>query len=628
MCGLAGFYTTLNNDNYTHILESMIDAIHHRGPDSEDTQVFSDRNNGIVGLGHKRLSIIDLSVNGKQPMTSVSGKTTIVFNGEVYNYQPLRAQLESEGWNFRTNTDTEVILNLYEKYGEQCLQHLNGMFAFAIYDREKDLLFIARDRLGIRPLFYMHEPGSAFVFASEIKSIFQFPGIHKSVNSSALIDYTRNRYVSNPETIYEGMMKLEPGSYLIYTQGQLTKKKYWDITNFEKRDLSFSDAQIELDQLLQDSIRLRMISDVPVGAYLSGGLDSSLIVAMMAQNSNQPIKTFSVGLENSQYNELGYAKAVADLFKTDHHEFVISPKDFRDSLYQVVHFRDAPSSETADIPMLLMSHQAKKDVSVVLTGEGCDELFGGYPKYAYDQLTHTTWGKFVFNNSLISKMVNSLPYSFRKAKLAYNSLSIQDDRKRYRNWFASFSESQADSLLSDEFKHKYLSEAISHSPVINGITNLDKMQYYDMKYWLTDNLLERGDRTMMAASIEGRLPFLDYRLAEFAFRLKESYKIRGFNRKYIVKKVADKYLPNHIINRKKIGFYMPIADWFRNDMKDFVTDHLLSSTFFNRGIFNKNKVEDMVKAHINGVTNHEKEIWMLLNLEIWFRSSIDRGIHT
>ncbi|WP_219834871.1 asparagine synthase (glutamine-hydrolyzing) [Paenibacillus sp. R14(2021)] len=628
MCGIAGFYTSMRHDAYTNVLESMIDAIHHRGPDADSTQVITSGEEGIIGLGHKRLSIIDLSENGKQPMTSTSGKSTIVFNGEIYNYQPLREQLIQEGWSFRTQTDTEVILNLYEKHGEDCLHYFNGMFAFAIYDHVRDQLFMARDRLGIRPLFYKHEPGTAFIFASEIKSIFQFPGARKAVNRPALAEYTSNRYVSNPETVYDGVMKLEPGMSLTLRGEQITKRKYWDITHFEKWNIPFDEALSRLDELMQDSVRLRMISDVPVGAYLSGGLDSSLIVALMAQNSSMPINTFSVGLENSQYNELGYAKAVADLYKTNHHEFVINPQDFRDSLYQVVHFRDAPSSETADIPMLLMSMQAKKKVSVVLTGEGCDELFGGYPKYAYDRLTSSALGKMAFNNPLIARIVNTLPYSFRKAKLAYNSLSIPDDVKRYKNWFASFSEAQTNSLLSEEYKLTYLNQPAGEGPIIHGLTNLDRMQYFDMRYWLTDNLLERGDRTMMAASIEGRLPFLDYRVAELAFRLKESYKIKGFNRKYIVKQLASKYLPAQIINRKKIGFYMPIADWFRNEMKDFVTDHLLSSTFFNRGIFNKDKIKELVKAHMDGVTNHEKEIWMLLNLEIWFRSSIDRGLHT
>ena len=335
---------------------------------------------------------------------------------------------------------------------------------------------MARDRLGIRPLFYKHEPGTAFIFASEIKSIFQFPGARKAVNSPALAEYTSNRYVSNPETVYDGVMKLEPGMSLTLKGEQITKRKYWDITQFEKWNIPFDEALNRFDELMQDSVRLRMISDVPVGAYLSGGLDSSLIVALMAQNSSMPINTFSVGLENSEYNELGYAKAVADLYKTNHHEFVINPKDFRDSLYQVVHFRDAPSSETADIPMLLMSMQAKKKVSVVLTGEGCDELFGGYPKYAYDRLTSSLLGKMAFNNPVLAKIVNTLPYSFRKAKLAYNSLSIPDDVKRYKNWFASFSEAQANNLLSEEYKQTYLNQQPGGGPIIHGLTNLDRMR--------------------------------------------------------------------------------------------------------------------------------------------------------
>ncbi|RUS42614.1 asparagine synthase (glutamine-hydrolyzing) [Cohnella sp. AR92] len=624
MCGLAGFHTRVPRGDYAEVLASMIEEIHHRGPDSDHLELIEPPSGGVIGLGHKRLSIIDLSDNGIQPMTSASGKTTIIFNGEIYNYRELRERLTQEGMTFRTGTDTEVILNLYEKFGEDCLRHLNGMFAFAIYDRDKDQIFVARDRLGVRPLFYSYEPGSHFAFASELKSLFLFPSVIRSINYGALIGYMRNRYASYPDTVYDGLRKLEPGHYLIYRQGQLTNVRYWDIERFDKTDMSFEEAQEELDRLLRDSIRLRMISDVPFGAYLSGGLDSSLIVAIMSQMSGQPVKTFSVGLENSRYNELGYAKVVSDLYRTDHQEFIINSKDFRDTIYKVIHYRDAPASETADIPMLLMSQQAKKKVSVVLTGEGCDELFGGYPKYAFDGLRQTFWGRQVFNNSAVSGLVNRLPYSFRKAKLAYSSLSIQDDVKRYNNWFASFSEDQVGALLSPGFKDAHYPAFSAREFEIRGHSNLDRMLYYDTKYWLSDNLLERADRMMMAASIEGRVPFLDYRLAEFAFRLKDSYKVRGMRRKFIVKKAAEKYLPKSIIHRKKIGFYMPIADWFRTEMKDFVTDHLLSSAFRNRGIFQADKVESMLNAHLNGITNHEKEIWMLLNLEIWLRTSIDR----
>ncbi|AFC27791.1 asparagine synthetase [Paenibacillus mucilaginosus 3016] len=624
MCGIAGFCTSDANQARPEILQAMIEEIHHRGPDNHGIRFYPGDRQEVIGLGHKRLSIIDLSDNGKQPMASVSGNTSIVFNGEIYNYHTIRRELEAEGWTFRTGTDTEVILNLYEKYGEGCLRHLNGMFAFAIYDHRKKQLFIARDRFGVRPLYYSLRGGKGLAFASELKALWKFPGVKKEVRFGALYQYARKRYVDHPDTIFEGIEKLKPGHYLIYKEGKAELKEYWDIDNFEELPLSFDDAVEELDALLLDSIRLRMISDVPVGAFLSGGLDSSLIVAMMAKYSALPIKTYSVGFEDERYSELGFARQVAERFGTDHTELKVSASDFAQHLYQAVTYRDAPLSESADVPMYMLSRMAKKDVSVILTGEGSDELFAGYPKYAYDRFAKAPWFRGLLKNPLAAAAINALPYSARKAKLAYHTLCIDDDRQRYDRWFSSIGEEAARTLFTREFQEQYLGSREERQPsVLKGTTNMNRMQYQDVKYWLSDNLLERGDRMVMAASVEGRLPFLDYRVGEFAFRLPEHYRIRGMERKYIVKKLAERYLPKELIYRKKIGFYVPVGDWFRNELKDFVGEHLLSDTFRSRGIFEAGKVEEMFSAHSRGTVNYEKELWTLLNLEIWFRACID-----
>lgn len=621
MCGIAGFCIHGELSDGDAILRDMIQEIHHRGPDADGWCLYDSPGNGRIGLGHKRLSIIDLTANGNQPMDSVSQKLSVIFNGEIYNYQVLRQQLEQDGYQFRTNTDTEVILNMYEKYGEKCLQHFNGMFAFAIYDRSKDQIFLARDRLGIRPLYY-YSGSRTLVFASEIKALLKHPSVPRRVNHSALYQYVQFRYVQNPETIFEGIRKLEPGHFMVIRDSQVTITKYWDIESFDKRPgADLQESMQMLDQAMENSVKLRMISDVPFGAYLSGGIDSSLIVALMSQNSSYPVKTFSVGFNESQYSELPYAQQIARLFKTDHHELVISHKDVIDNIYPAVWFRDAPVSESSDIPILALSREAKKTVSVILTGEGSDELFAGYPKYAYDGLAQTKVFDIFLRNRLAGALVNSLPYQFRKAKLAYNTMQNQDDLERFDNWFAAVRSDQISKLFAGSFRDAY--PLVKTDRELKGKTHLDKMMYHDVKYWLTDDLLERGDKMLMAASIEGRVPFLDFNVVELAFQIQDKFKIKRLERKYIVKRMAEKYIPKNIIYRKKVGFYIPIGDWFRSELKDMVGDHLLSERFRQRGIFDPQEIEKMVTMHFNGVQNFEKEIWMLLNLEVWFRTFID-----
>ncbi len=437
------------------------------------------------------------------------------------------------------------------------------------------------------------------------------------------MEYVQSRYIKNPDTIFRNIRKLPPGYSLTFEDSGLQIKKYWDIEDFTKlHQMDDQSALEELERAMEESVKLRMISDVPFGAFLSGGLDSSLVVALMSQYSDYPVNTFSVGFNDPEHSELPYARTIADLFKTNHHELVITHKDIMDNLYEAVWHRDAPVSETADIPMMLLSKEAKKSVSVILTGEGSDEVFGGYPKYAYDHLAKSMVYRNLFKNRLASYVVNHLPYGFRKVKSAYNTLLEEDDLKRYDRWFASYRRENVTGLFSREYLIHHGNKE-GRQIKIKGSTNLDMMLYYDIKYWLSDNLLERGDKMLMAGSIEGRLPFLDFNLVELAFRFDDRLKIRKMNRKFIIKRLAQKYIPEKIINRKKVGFYIPIGDWFRKDLKDFVYDHLLSSKFSQRGIFNGEEVKRIVDLHCGSKVNYEKEIWMLLNLEIWFRRFID-----
>ncbi|MDP4183490.1 MAG: asparagine synthase (glutamine-hydrolyzing), partial [Bacillota bacterium] len=542
------------------------------------------------------------------------------FNGEIYNYKALRKKLEAEGYRLRTQTDTEVILGMYELYGAKCLDYFNGMFAFAIFDRKEDKLFIARDRVGIRPLYYFNNQ-NGFAFASEIKALLKCPFVKRAVNKNVIGQYVQFRYVDNPSTLFDGVLKLEPGHYMMYDGKNINIQKYWDVEVFEKNQGSLEENLIALEALLEESVKLRMISDVSLGAFLSGGIDSSLIVALMAKLSNAPVKTFSVGFKDSNYSELPYAKSIADKFKTDHHELYISHKDIMDNLYSAVWHRDAPVSESSDIPILLLSREAKKKVSVILTGEGSDEIFAGYPKYAFDKYSKAFWFKTFFNNSPMSSIVNSLPYKYRKIKLAYNTLRIENDLERFASWFSSFRRDSVNKLFTDDFINN--NHSASGYSQIKGVSDLDKMMYLDLKYWLTDNLLERGDKMLMSASVEGRVPFLDFNVVEQAYRIKDSFKIHGNCRKYIVKKLAEKYIPAENIYRKKVGFYIPVGDWFRRELRDFVYDHLMSRRFIERGIFKPSEIENIVVSHCSGKQNYEKELWMLINLEIWFRSYID-----
>lgn len=620
MCGIAGFYTKKNNLNFIDILDRMSSVIIHRGPDDSGMKIINTESNGVIGFAFRRLSILDLSINGRQPMESESGLITIMFNGEIYNYRELRDELIKDGFTFRSHTDTEVIIKLYQKHGEKCLMFLNGMFAFVIYDQERDILFIARDRLGVKP-FYYHHDNDNFVFASEVKSLIQHPGVKCKVNYRAIGEYLHSRYVKNPQTIFEGIKKLQPGHYMVLTNNNIKIKKYWDIEYNKKKYNNIGQAVENLNSLLKDSTLLRLVSDVPIGVFLSGGIDSSLIVSMMSKISPFHLKTFSVGLNDENLSEVKFAREVASLFETDHKELIITHKDFVEHLYKVVWYRDAPVSEASDIPIFLLSRMAKKDVSVILTGEGSDELFAGYPKYFYDKFADNLLFRYLFLNGPVFYMINKLINHRRKVKHALNILRERNYCTRLNGWFSSFDGKNLEDILSDDYKESY---DLSHGAAqLKGLTKLDKMLYRDIKFWLTDNLLERGDKMLMASSIEGRYPFLDYRIAEFSSELSDKCKMKLNNRKYVVKKLAEEYLPRRIIYRKKVGFYIPVGEWFKSDLKDFVCDHLLSADFYARGIFNRDRVANILDLHFKSTHDYEKEIWTLLNLEIWFKVFID-----
>ena len=623
MCGIAGI---LNLDTSrmapADVLDRMLASIRHRGPDDDGRLV-----DGELAMGMRRLSIIDLA-DGKQPIFDESGRYAVVFNGEIYNYRELREQLISRGHTFKTHSDTEVIVHLYEELGKGCLEHLRGMFGFAVWDNQTRELFVARDRLGIKPVYFAERDGT-LLFASEIKALLDHPLLSASLDLRALSDYVSLKYVPAPRTLFENVRSLLPGHYLIARDGRIETTQYWDLS-FAKPARAKSEEEYleELESLLRESVRLRLRSDVPFGAFLSGGVDSSVIVALMADELSEPVKTFSVGFAGSDGgDELPYAKIVADRFGCDHHTLSISYDDFLRHAERVLYHLDQPIADQATVATHMVAGLARRHVKMVLTGEGGDELFAGYARYKGEQYSPWTrcWPGFL--GAAVRSGATMLP-GMRRGKIAINALTIRDEATRFANWFPMFSDDAKATLLdqwSDEQASgahhvfaRYLKQCDARSP-------LDRMLYCDTKAWLVDYLLLRGDKLTMANSLEARVPILDHKLVEFAARLPAELKVRGGTRKYLLKKLASKLLPDRIVHRKKQGFPIPIDRWLREEAKPLVHEMLSEESLRRRGLFNPRVVQSMIRKHESQYANHATELWGLVSVEMWMRQFVDRS---
>ncbi|MDE2389331.1 MAG: asparagine synthase (glutamine-hydrolyzing), partial [Betaproteobacteria bacterium] len=535
MCGIAGFIGSLVNINSTAALRNMSAAITHRGPDGNGFLEAATRDGYYqIGLAHRRLSIIDLS-SGHQPMGNEDSSIQVIFNGEIYNFHSLRDRLVALGHHFATNSDTETIVHAYEQWGERCVEYFRGMFAFALWDSRKERLFLARDRFGKKPMFLCEIRG-VLLFASEIKSILTFPGIQAEVDTAAVWDYFAYRYVPAPATLFRGIRKLMPGCYAIWEKGVLSEKNYYRPPD---REL-FSGALLPVDPVgafldkLDEAVNIRMIADVPFGAFLSGGIDSSAVVGLMSRHSVQPVKTFSVGFAEARYSELGYAKAIAEQFKTDHHELVISQEHLMQHLPELVRFRDAPVAEPSDIPIYLLAKEARKTVKMVLTGEGSDEFLGGYPKHVYER--YAGWYQSVpgfIRHGLLEPLVRALPYRFRRAKTAIVNLGLERFEERMPRWFGAMSDAERMQLVAMSSPVNRANGVQFDSPSANSA--LRRILHFDQTSWLPDNLLERGDRMTMAASLEARMPFMDHELAAFVSNLPDKYRVHGHTTKWILR---------------------------------------------------------------------------------------------
>ncbi|MEJ2008646.1 MAG: asparagine synthase (glutamine-hydrolyzing), partial [Acidobacteriota bacterium] len=510
-------------------LKRAADAMAHRGPDDEGFYL-----DGELGLGNRRLSIIDLP-GGHQPLSNEDGSLWIAFNGEIYNYRELRQQLDGRH-QFRTASDTEVILHLYEEYGTGLLEHLRGMFAFALWDKRQRRLLLVRDRIGVKPLYYLAEPGR-LAFASELRALRQLSTRPLEIDPQSVYDFFGFRYVPAPNTFYRNVSKLLPGHFLIADANGIRQERYWDLPGEDETPLAAEEYAGQVLETLRESVRLRLISDVPLGVFLSGGVDSTAVVAMMAELGVRPLRTFSVGFEEEQFSELPYARRVATRFATDHTEVILRPRDLADELSRLIAFRDEPVAEPTDVALYRMSRKAAETVKVVLAGEGSDELFAGYPKYAADRLAGLVSA---FPQEVTSAIVRWLPYRQRRVKLALEALSIPDEAERSATWFASFSRQEREALFSPDFLAQvdlahparvfaeYLEQVHDRPP-------LKRMLYADLKVWLPDNLLLRGDQMTMAASIEERVPFLDHKLVELAARIPVRLLTQGFRTKVLLR---------------------------------------------------------------------------------------------
>jgi len=615
MCGICGIYnfgTLAPVDRVS--LKRATDAMVHRGPDDEGFYVSSE-----VGLGNRRLSIIDLP-GGHQPLSNEDQTVWITFNGEIYNYRDLRPQLEARGHRFQTSTDTEAIIHLYEDYGTACLDQLRGMFAFALWDGRRRQLFLARDRLGVKPLFYRADAGQ-IAFASELRALRELSAAKLEVNQQSVYDLFGFRYVPAPHTLYCGGEKLLPVHFLLASTDGVRQSCYWDVPEEEETSQSSEEIAREVVEKLRESVKLRLIADVPLGVFLSGGVDSSAVVALMSDLEARPLRTFSVGFSELEFNELPHARRVARRFAADHHEVLVKAEDICEDLPRLVAFRDEPVAEPTDVALYRVSYVAAKSVKVVLAGEGGDELFAGYPKYAADRLAGLVSA---LPEEITRAIVRWLPYSQRRARIAVEALSIGDEAERSATWFSSFSRQEREELFSPEFLaevdvahparvlQSYLEKARNRSPV-------KRMLYADLKVWLPDNLLLRGDQMTMAASIEERVPFLDHELVEFAARIPGSILTRGFRTKVLLKQALRPYLPESTLRRRKVGFAVPVGPWFRGPLKSLVADLILSPGARSHGYFNKPKMEQFVREHFDGVRDRQKQLWALLNFELWCR---------
>lgn len=623
MCGICGIYHVDPEKAVDQLtLRRMAEVIVHRGPD--DDGFYLDKG---VGLGMRRLSIIDL-VTGKQPISNEDGSAWIVFNGEIYNHLALRRELENKGHRFRTRTDTEAIVHAYEEYGERCPTYLNGMFAFALYDRRKRRLLLARDRLGIKPLYYTFD-GRRLVFGSELKSLLQVTDVPRELDFKALDAYLTFEYIPAPLSIFRGVAKLPQGHTLLLEDGRMRLRQYWDVAfgldlGENKTEQEWGE---ELAALLADAVKIRLMSDVPLGAFLSGGLDSSSVVAMMSRATSQPVKTFSIGFTESTYNELEYARTVAQAFGTEHHEEILTPDAVALTETLVSHL-DEPLGDFSIFPTYMVSKMTRQYVTVALSGDGGDELLAGYDTYIADRLarSYARLPHFV-RHGLIEPLASRMRPTEKKKGVINRTVRFVQGMAlpvhlQHVRWMIFLSQAQKEALYAPplrealagtnpyDFIEKYFDR-------VRGADPLSQQQYVDIKTYLADDILVKVDRMSMAVSLEARVPFLDYRLVELVGRMPSDLRLRKGQTKYILKRAMRGILPEKILTRGKEGFSIPIKNWLRAELRPMMFELLSPERLRRQGYFNPTYVASLIKEHLAGHANHSHQLWALMVFQKW-----------
>ena len=623
MCGIAGIVRADGALVDRELLARMNATIRHRGPD-DDGFHFSDG----VGLAMRRLAIIDLA-HGQQPIHNRDQTAWIVFNGEIYNYRELRAQLEKLGHQFYTDSDTEAIIHAYDEYGTDCPKYLRGMFAFAIWDTRTNSLFLARDRVGKKPLLYAQVNGQ-LVFGSEFSALLEHPDVSREVDYEALHYYLAFICVPAPLTAFRSIRKLEPGHWLLWRNGEVKIERYWQLDFSKKVDVSEAEAGERVVKLLREAVRVRLMSEVPLGAFLSGGIDSSAVVALMAQESSERVKTFSIGFDEQDFSELHHARRVAEYVGADHHEFIVRPNAMEILPTLVEHYGE-PFADSSAIPSYYVSRETRQYVTVALNGDGGDECFAGYQRYAAMELARKYAG--IPGAGVVTGVVRALPgfedrpRMLRRAKRFITAASMPAV-ERYLKWVSAFDEEATRNLYSESFEHetaRYRTASILEPwfAKANGAGIIDAALLTDTMTYLPNDLLVKMDIASMAVSLEARSPFLDHHLMEYAASLPESLKLRGMTTKYLLKRVLKQLVPQENLTRSKMGFGVPIGYWFRGAMKQFLRETLLSEKALLRGLFKPEAVRRLVDRHVDAKADHSHRLWSLLMLELWFERFID-----
>jgi len=620
MCGLAGYLGEGNKE----ILKRMTRVLTHRGPDDEGFYIEDN-----LGLGHRRLSIIDLK-SGHQPMTNEDKTVWLIFNGEIYNFKILREKLLEKGHQFLTQSDTEVIIHLYEQIGDDFIKELDGMFALVLWDKNKKRLILARDRLGKKPLYYSFE-NQNLIFGSELKALLQYPSLKKEINLPSLAKYLVYEYVPAPHSIFKGIKKLGPGEYLVYQNRYLEIKKYWDIGFGQFLfKLDKENYLEELDKKLEQAVKKRLIADVPLGVFLSGGLDSTTIAYYAQKATSKKIDTFFIGFDDKSFDESKYAQQAADFLRTNHHQQILSAQDCLDLVPQIANFLDEPLADASIIPTYLLSKFCREKATVALSGDGGDELFMGYPTFQAHQLDQIYQKiPLLIRRYFLNPLINSLPVSFDNISFDFKLkkfISGANYIPEIKNqiWLGSFSPIELKSIFNPliyrELETVDIFEDLEDYLKIIGSQNLkNRLIYLYFKNYLQDDILVKTDRAGMAASLEVRTPFLDWQLVEYVNSLPNEFKTKGWQTKYLLKELMKDRLPHEIVFRPKKGFGIPVAKWIKSDLKNFVLDIFSKSRIKKEGIFNYSYINQLLKEHFKSQKDNRKALWTLIVFELWLK---------